>query len=114
MVELLGLFEHVLAEHAVVEARGRDGAGVVEAARADRLRQLDRIARTVDVGLLLALGVGGQVVDGGEVEEVLHLALELRLVGGRESQLGLGEVAPRRGSRASRPRPSAAAGRPVS
>jgi hypothetical protein len=93
VVELLGLLEHVLAERAVVEARGGDRARVVEAAGPDRLGELDRVARAVDVGGLLALGIGGEVVDRGEVEAVLHLALELRQVGGGNAQLRLREVA---------------------
>ena len=55
MVEILGLVEHVLAKDAVVEAGGGDRAHVVEAAGADRLRELDRVARAVDVGRAAAL-----------------------------------------------------------
>ena len=81
IVQALGLVEHVLAEHARVQAGGGDRTGVVEAAGLDRRGQLDRVAGAVDVGDLLRLGVGGQVVDRGEVEEMLDLAgqrLDLR------------------------------------
>ena len=56
MVELLRLLEHVLAEHAVVEAGGGDRAHVMEAARVDGVGELDRVARALDVGDLLRFG----------------------------------------------------------
>ena len=77
MVEVLGLVEHVLAEHALVQAGGRDRADVVQMAGVDRLRELDGVARAFDVDGDLRLLVGGQVVDRGEVVEVVDLPLEL-------------------------------------
>ena len=93
VVEVLGLLEHVLAEHAVVEARGGDRADVVEASGADRLRETDRVARAVDIGLLLRFGRRGEVVDRGEVEHVVDLALELAQVGRGDAQLVTREIA---------------------
>ena len=46
---------------------------VVEAPDVVRVRELDDVTRSLDVGLLHRLVVGGHVVDGGEVEEVIDL-----------------------------------------
>ena len=43
VVEALGLVEHVLAEHAFVQARGGDRADVVQVAGVDRLGELDDV-----------------------------------------------------------------------
>ena len=72
IVQALGLVEHVLAEHARVQAGGGDRTGVVEAAGLDRGGQFQRVPRAVDVGDLLRFRVGGEVVDRGEVEEMLR------------------------------------------
>ena len=93
MLEALGLLEHVLAEHAFVEARGGDRADVMQVAGIDRLGELDDRAGAVDVGGDLRLGVGREVVDGGEVVDVVDVALELLQVVGRDAQLPGGEVA---------------------
>ncbi len=44
----------------------------------DRARQFDRVRRAADVDRRVALGGRRHVVDGGEVEEVLDLAAQLR------------------------------------
>jgi hypothetical protein len=93
MVELLGLVEHVLAEHAFVEAGRRDRAHVMERARADRRREIDRVTRALDVRGLLLFGRSLQVVDGREMEEMVDLALELSQVRVRDAELRLAEVA---------------------
>ena len=93
VVEVLGLVEHVLAEHAVVESGGGDGTHVMEAADGQRLRALHRVPRAVDVGRLLLFGARLQVVDGGQVEEVLDLALELLQVGVGDAEILLRQVA---------------------
>jgi hypothetical protein len=93
VVEVFGLLEHVLAEGAVVHARRGDRAHVVESARRDRLGKADRIARAVDVGELLVLRARGDVVNRGQVEEMVDLALEFPHVGGGYAEPGLSEVA---------------------
>ena len=93
VVELLGLVEHVLAPGALVEAGGGDRADHVHAPGLDRLGELDHVAGALDVGDPLALGVACHVVDRGEVEEVVDLALEPREVLVGDAEPGLGEVA---------------------
>ena len=44
IVQAFGLVEHVLAEHARIQAGGRDRTGVVEAAGLDRRGQVQRVA----------------------------------------------------------------------
>jgi hypothetical protein len=64
----------------------------VHAAGLDRLGELDHVAGALDVGEPLRLGVGGHVVDRGEVEDVVHAAQPLDIRGG-DAEAGLGEVA---------------------
>ncbi len=92
-VEPFGLLEHVLAPLALVETGGGDRADLVKAARVERPGQLQRVPRPLDVGELLGLGVGGDVVDRRQMEEVVDLAphLDHVLLGHRET--GLAEVA---------------------
>ncbi len=92
-VELFGLVEHVLTPLASVEAGDGDRADLVEATRLDRACQLNRVAGALDVGDLLALGVGGQVIDRRQVEEVVDLAAHRDQVLLGDPQAGLGEVA---------------------
>jgi hypothetical protein len=83
VLEVLGLVEHVLAEHALVQAGGGDAAHVVQVAGLDGLGELAHVARAVDVDGHLAVGVGAQVVHGGQVVDGVDLALErLQRVGG--------------------------------
>jgi hypothetical protein len=48
----------------------------------NRVRELDRVTRPLDVGDPVRLRVGGHVVHRGEVEEVVDLAIELGDLGG--------------------------------
>ena len=93
VVEVLGLVEHVLAKNAVIKSSGSDGTDVVEAAHGQRLRALHRVPCAIDVGRLLLFGTRLQVVDGGEVKEVLDLALELLQVGVGEAEIPFRQVA---------------------
>ena len=87
-----GFLEHVLAERALVEARSRDRRGVVEALGLHLLGQLDGMFRPADVRGFVGFGVCRQVVDGGQVEEMPHLAVELLDVGLSDAQRRLGKV----------------------
>jgi hypothetical protein len=74
--QLLPLVEHVLLEDALVVPRHRDRAGVVEAAQVVRVGELDDVLRPLDVRLLGRLLVRLDVVDGGQVEEMVELLVE--------------------------------------
>ena len=65
----------------------------MEAARLDRPRQLDRVPRALDVGDLLALGVGGDVVDRGQMEEWSTSPRIVTMSSSETPRPGLGEVA---------------------
>ncbi len=83
----LPLVEHVLLEDALVVARHRDRAGVVEPADLVRARELDDVLRALHVGALGRLLVGLDVVHGRQVEEVVDLLVEAL-----DAQARLGEV----------------------
>jgi hypothetical protein len=70
------LVEHVLAEHAFVQAGRRDRGHVVQLARVDGTGELHRVARALDVGPHLAFFIGRQVIYRGQVVEVIDTALE--------------------------------------
>jgi hypothetical protein len=74
--EALALVEHVLLEDALVLPGDGNRAGVVEAPDVDRVGELDDVLGPLVVGLLHGVLVGGHVVDGREVEEVVHRLLE--------------------------------------
>ena len=74
MVERLALVEHRLGEEALVLAGGGDRRDVVQAARAQRVGELDGVARALHVRDTVALVVGGHVVDRREVEEMVDAA----------------------------------------
>ena len=59
----------------------------------ERVGERDRVARAGDVGALVALVVGGHVVDRGEVEEVVDLAAVLVDPGLVDAEALLREVA---------------------
>ena len=86
--EALPLVEHVLLEDALVLPGDGDRAGVVEAPDLDRVGELDHVLGALGVGLLHGVLVGGHVVDGGEVEEVVD-----RLVEALDAEPGLRQVA---------------------
>ena len=96
MIEFLGFFKHILAESAIVEPGGGDGAGVMEAARLDRFGQFNGIARAIDIGRLLAGGVGREIVDRGQVKQMRDFAFHFRDVGGGDAQFWFGEIADNR------------------
>src|SRR5664279_1242172 len=65
----------------------------MEAADLQCLGELHRVSGAVDIGELLVLGAGVQVVDRGQMKHVLDLALELFSVGIAHAQVGLAKVA---------------------
>lgn len=48
----------------------------MEAAGPDRFRESERVPDPVDVGGDDKLGIGGEIVDGGEVKEVVDPAFQ--------------------------------------
>ena len=70
VIEVLGLFEHVLGERAAVEPRRGDRAHEVEAAGVDGVRERKRVLGAQDVRAVHRLGAGLDVVDGAKMEEV--------------------------------------------
>ena len=93
LVQPLRLVEHVFAEHAGVEAGRRDRTGVVETAGLHRRGQFDRMLRAFDVGDALRIGIGAEIVDRGEVEEVHDLAGQRLLLRRADAQFRLRQVA---------------------
>ena len=82
--------EHVLGEHAVVIAGHRHRGDVVQAARVDVRGQLDDLPGALDVGQDAHLVVRGDVVEGGEVHDVIDFAAQViaGVVGDPESVRG--------------------------
>ncbi len=93
VLDLLGLLEHVLAEGAPVETAGGDGTHVLEAAGLQGAGQLHGVARALDVRGHLRGGIGGQVVDRRQVEEVVDASAELSDETAVQAEHGLAEVA---------------------
>src|SRR6185295_5926306 len=77
VVEVFGFLEHVLTKYAVVKSGSGDRADMMEAARLHALRELHRMTCALDVGDTLIFGAGFEVVDRGEVKEMLNFPLEL-------------------------------------
>ena len=92
MIEVLGLVEHVLAEHALVHAGRGDRGDVLEHAGLDLVGERDRVLRAVDVGDDLAFCVRLQVVDRGQMEEMLDLAGQFLLIGLGHAEQCLAQV----------------------
>ncbi len=84
----LPLVEHVLLEHAAVLAGDGDRADVVKAPDLVPVRELDHVLRALDVRPLRGFLVGLDVVDRGEMEEMVD-----RLVERRDPEPGLREIA---------------------
>ena len=93
VVQAFRLIKHVFAEDARVQPCRGDGAGVVEHACPDGSRQVQRMLGAIDVGGTLRFGAGSQVVDRGQVEEMLYLARQRAQLRRRHATLGLGHVA---------------------
>ncbi len=91
--QAFGLIEHVFTEHAGIQTGSGDGTGVMETAGLDDRRQLQGVLGTADVGQLLAVGIRRQVVDCGQMEEMLDLAFKRGNLGSAQAQLGFGKIA---------------------
>src|SRR6185312_10794032 len=94
--ERLPLVEHVLAEDASVCAGDGDRGGVMEAAGLQRAGDGDGVARALDVCEAVLRLARGHVVDGGEMEEVVDRAAQLRDLLGVEPQQRLTQVSEHR------------------
>lgn len=93
IVEVFRLGEHVFAEHALVEAGSGNGTHVVESPGLDLAGKLHGFTGALGVGAYLRGFVGGDVVDGGEVEKVGDLAGERGAVFFTDPEQRLVEVA---------------------
>ena len=93
MLEPARLLKHVLAEGALVKPGGRNRADMMEAARLDRLGEGERIGHARDVRGDDLGWLCGQVVNRGEMKEMVYLAFELARVFGRDPEVGLRDVA---------------------
>ena len=93
VIELLGFLEHVLAKRAFIETGGGDRAHIVEAACLHGLRELDHVPRAFDVGPLLVFGARREIVDRGEVKDVLDLPVDLFQIALGDAEQRLGEIA---------------------
>src|SRR5258706_13934949 len=56
------------------------------------LGEFNGIAGAVDIGDALRFGIGGQIVNGGEMEQVFDLALEFGDIGRGDAELRLGDI----------------------
>jgi len=77
VVDPLGFVEHVLGERPAIQTGRRDRRRQVEVPGAQRFGQAHGVTRPLHVRDVLAVGVGGEVVDRGEVEEVIDRRGEL-------------------------------------
>ena len=93
MLESARLLEHVLAKYAVVQPGRRDRAHVMEATRLDRLGEGEGVGDAGHIGGHDLLRRSFEVVDRGEMEEMVDFALELARVLGRNAEIGLGDIA---------------------
>src|SRR3546814_15206291 len=62
------------------------------AAGLDRARQFDGVAGAFDIRHALAFGIGGEIVNRGEVEKMLHLARKAAHLRCAQAEPGLGQV----------------------
>jgi len=78
--------ESVAADLVVMAVGIRPNTELAESAGLHCHRECDHVARAIDVGALLRFGVGLEVVDGGEMEEVRDLLRQFLLVGRADAQ----------------------------
>jgi hypothetical protein len=89
---MLGLIEHVFPEQTVEQACHRDGAAMMETASAESLGQQQRLTGTLGIDLLLNARLGVEIIDSGEMEEVIDPADERFLLGDTHAELRMGHV----------------------
>ena len=92
VVQFAGFLEHVLAEGALVKPGGGHGRHMVERLGVDLLGQFQRLPGALDVDVALGVFIGAQVIDGGEMEEVVDLAHQIVLVALADTEQLLGQV----------------------
>ena len=93
MFEPPRLLEHVLAKNAVEQSGGGDRTDMVETTCSDRLGEGQRVRHALDVRLDDFRRFGGEIVDGGEMEEMVDLALKPAGILRRDPEIGLRDVA---------------------
>ena len=93
MAQRLRLVEHVFTEDPVVKSRGGDRTHVMEGSRANRPRETHRVPRALDIGRGLHRRVGGEIVNRGEMEEMVDAAFQFLHVFCGKSEIGAQQVA---------------------
>ena len=96
MIQPLCLLEHVLSEQPLEHAGRGNRTEQVEVFGANRLGKAHRIARAFDIDPQLAFGIGRQIVNGGEVEEMRGLFCQLFAVDRRYTEQVLRQIAEHR------------------
>ena len=89
---VFGFTEHVFPEHAFIQTGSGDRTHMVKVPGVDGLGQLDGVTGAIHIHLDLAGGVGSQVVNGGEVVNMVDRAFELFDGLCRHAQFFAGEV----------------------
>ena len=92
MLQVFRLLEHVLAEDALEETGGSDRAEQVKMLGTDFLGELHGIARALDIHLELDLGIGLEIVDRRQMEEVRGLLAKLLAVCSTDAEQFLCQV----------------------
>src|SRR6056297_1531732 len=93
VMETLCLLEHVFPKGALIEPGRCDRRGVMETARLNLFCSLDRVSGTVQIGGLIAFSICTQVIDCGQLEEVIDFALQRLCILLGNSQPRFGQVA---------------------
>ena len=74
MIEPARLVEHVLPKRALIEPGSSNRTHMMKAPRPDLLGERDGVSRARDIGFHLDQRVCGQIVDRGEMKDVINLA----------------------------------------
>ena len=76
MVVVLRFFKHILAEYAFVQTRGSNRRHMVEMPRVDGFGELHRVSRAVYIHRDLRFLISLQVINRGQMVEVIHLPFQ--------------------------------------
>ena len=96
MIEALGLLEHILAEHALVQAGGGDRRNMVDMPGLNQSRKLDQLACTRNVGLHLRVCIGPQVIDCGQMVDMIDLTFQAADAIVADTEIGGNQIAKNR------------------